>query len=750
MDGSFEVVEKTREPHVQTRHRNSSEKDQRSSFGLPIYTAGNLATQRLLRSGVIRPKLAVSQPGDTYEQEADRLADHVMHIPAPAIQSSCAPVNGATADAIGENDSLLKRKFDQDSSSSTTDAGNGFASGFGTGRALDSTTRTFFENRFARDLSDVLVHADDQAAASATAIQAEAFTVGPNIVFAANRYDPSTFTGKRLLGHELAHVIQQTSGFDKLSRANQAGAGATTVIHRQPAPGLTTEPVPFIENQLKVRFTDPEDPRLIVRVQQLQEAFSLLTIAEARRLLNRLREPGDELAKNFQRLATPSRNKLRAILLRSLPAEVEGKVLGWASTAAAPISVPLVAKIEVTPSKEEPEMFEGYGDIAEARDAVMRRPTICAIVFDKKLGRYRAFETGVPTIRGVPDLRVAASEGGVDYELVEWVNLEGQDLPVQQDRVARIMKARKLFDDYVKTYGYSFLRPTPAGMAALDPAQETALKEVENAYEELFEEALPFAKGEFHFAFEFAAPTAAGQSRELTTADPSRINIDLLDIYAHGRQKMLDPTEELDYPGSHQRVTMKAALEQASPLPYEPYIALARGSLEDEPLETRRVFLHERAHLAHAQRSIQLIELWKAGSPATPFKDWIQNEVKQRRVSSVDAILAIERVEQPSSSLAFNTEVLAEIEGFVSVYHAAPPVKNLALERLPILMNEWLHADPEVKELALRKLHHYYWHMLDQPHRDTFDEYVLDKLFQNTSGPSAAFYQRLSEFSAMP
>jgi hypothetical protein len=71
MDGSFEVVEKTREPHVRTRHRNSSKQDQRSSFGLPIYTAGNLAMQRLLRSGVIRPNLAVSQPGDTYEQEAD-------------------------------------------------------------------------------------------------------------------------------------------------------------------------------------------------------------------------------------------------------------------------------------------------------------------------------------------------------------------------------------------------------------------------------------------------------------------------------------------------------------------------------------------------------------------------------------------------------------------------------------------------------------------------------------------------------
>src|SRR5689334_6594594 len=748
MDGSFAFLEKPAQSRLRSRYRNS-ENDLRSSFDIPRQPAGNLAVQRLLRAEAIYPKVAISHPGDSREQEANRLADHVMHMPAPIIQSSCAPINGATADAIGENDSL-ERKCDHNNSSSTTAAGDGFVSGFGTGHALDATTRTFFENRFARNLSGVRVHADDQAAASAAAIQAEAFTVGPNIFFAANRYDPSTFTGKRLLGHELAHVIQQASGFDKSTRTNQAGAGATTIIHRQPAPGPTAEPVAFIENQLKIRFTDPEDPRLIVRVQQLQQAFSLLTIAEARRLLNRLRESGDELAKNFQRLATPSRNKLRAILLRSLPAEVEGKVLGWASTAAAPISVPLVAKIEVTPSTAEAEMFEGYGDIAVARDAVRRRATICAIVFDKKLGRYRAFETGVPTIRGVADLRVAAAEGGVDYELVDWVNLEGQEPAARQDRLARIIKARKLLDDYVKTYRYSFIRPTPAGMAALDPAQERSLKEVENAYEELFEEALPFAKGEFHFAFEFAAPTAAGQSRELTTADPSRINIDLLDIYAHGRQKMLDPTEDLDYPGGPRRVTMKEALEEASPLPYEPYIALAPGSLEDEPLETRRVFLHERAHLAHAQRSIQLIELWKAGSPATPFKDWIQNEVKQRRVSSVDAILAIERIEQPSSSLAFNTEVLAEVEGFVSVYHVEPAVKNLALERLPILMNEWLNADPEVQELALRKLRHYYWQILDQAHRDTFDEYVLDKLFQNTSGPSAVFYQRLSEFSATP
>ena len=81
MDGSFEVVEKTPEPHVRTRYRNSSKKDQRSSFGLPIYTAGNLAMQRLLRSGVIKTQSCSMPTRRYYEQEADGGRENVpgMH-----------------------------------------------------------------------------------------------------------------------------------------------------------------------------------------------------------------------------------------------------------------------------------------------------------------------------------------------------------------------------------------------------------------------------------------------------------------------------------------------------------------------------------------------------------------------------------------------------------------------------------------------------------------------------------------------
>jgi uncharacterized protein DUF4157 len=76
------------------------------------------------------------------------------------------------------------------------------------GRPLDSQTRAFMEPRFGRDFSDVRVHTDTKAAASAQAVNALAYTVGRDVVFAAGQYAPRTQVGSRLLAHELAHTIQ--------------------------------------------------------------------------------------------------------------------------------------------------------------------------------------------------------------------------------------------------------------------------------------------------------------------------------------------------------------------------------------------------------------------------------------------------------------------------------------------------------------------------------------------------------------
>jgi Domain of unknown function (DUF4157) len=80
------------------------------------------------------------------------------------------------------------------------------------GEPLDESTRTFMERRFGHDFSNVRTHTDAKAEKSAKAINALAYTVGNNIVFARGEYAPHTLTGSRLLAHELTHVVRQHAG----------------------------------------------------------------------------------------------------------------------------------------------------------------------------------------------------------------------------------------------------------------------------------------------------------------------------------------------------------------------------------------------------------------------------------------------------------------------------------------------------------------------------------------------------------
>jgi len=77
------------------------------------------------------------------------------------------------------------------------------------GQPLDASTRAFVEPRFGRDFQHVRVHTGTKAAESAKAVNALAYTVGQDIVFAAGQYNPASHQGQRLLAHELAHTVQQ-------------------------------------------------------------------------------------------------------------------------------------------------------------------------------------------------------------------------------------------------------------------------------------------------------------------------------------------------------------------------------------------------------------------------------------------------------------------------------------------------------------------------------------------------------------
>jgi len=77
------------------------------------------------------------------------------------------------------------------------------------GQPLHAGTRAFMEPRFGHDFSQVRVHTDARAAESARAVNALAYTVGRDVVFGKGEYEPGTSEGKRLMAHELTHVVQQ-------------------------------------------------------------------------------------------------------------------------------------------------------------------------------------------------------------------------------------------------------------------------------------------------------------------------------------------------------------------------------------------------------------------------------------------------------------------------------------------------------------------------------------------------------------
>jgi hypothetical protein len=168
----------------------------------------------------IQPKLRISQPNDPYEKEADRVAEQVMRMPAPALQRTCASciAGGSTCpECDAEKEGLVQPKAERDSDplGSVPDSS---LQDFGSGQPLDSATRGFFEPRFGHDLSDVRVHTGAHAKESARSLSALAYTVGTDVVFDSGRYSPQTGAGQRLLAHELTHVLQQKRESERVVR----------------------------------------------------------------------------------------------------------------------------------------------------------------------------------------------------------------------------------------------------------------------------------------------------------------------------------------------------------------------------------------------------------------------------------------------------------------------------------------------------------------------------------------------------
>lgn len=162
----------------------------------------------------IQTKLAVSAPGDGHEEEADRVSGQLMRGPEPTPRRACECGGGCsgcrTKQPEREGAGLLSRR------AAGASAGGGETAPpvvhevlSQPGRPLDSSTRSFMEPRFGRDLSHVRIHTGRKAAESARAVKALAYTVGSEVVFGDGEFSPHTHAGRRLLAHELVHTLQQ-------------------------------------------------------------------------------------------------------------------------------------------------------------------------------------------------------------------------------------------------------------------------------------------------------------------------------------------------------------------------------------------------------------------------------------------------------------------------------------------------------------------------------------------------------------
>jgi len=172
----------------------------------------------------IQTKLVVGRHDDAYEQEADRVAAQVVSMPAAraggerpagiragsapaAIRRACAACAAAKKD---EDEHVIRAKSGGGHAPTPTpEFGERLGAARGGGRPLAAGERSFFEPRFGHDFSRVRVHTGETAAHMARSIDARAFTSGQDIFVGAGQYDPSSERGRKLMAHELTHVVQQ-------------------------------------------------------------------------------------------------------------------------------------------------------------------------------------------------------------------------------------------------------------------------------------------------------------------------------------------------------------------------------------------------------------------------------------------------------------------------------------------------------------------------------------------------------------
>ncbi|HYJ84864.1 MAG TPA: DUF4157 domain-containing protein [Pyrinomonadaceae bacterium] len=157
----------------------------------------------------LQTKLKLNEPGDIYEREADRIANQLMATPEHNPVSNVPPRIQRFAGQSNRQMDGVPTSVDRTLASP--------------GKPMEPALQQDMESRFGHDFSRVRVHSDRASEQSARDVNAHAYTVGHHIVFGAGAFTPGTNDGRRLIAHELTHVVQQQGGGERSGSANSTG-----------------------------------------------------------------------------------------------------------------------------------------------------------------------------------------------------------------------------------------------------------------------------------------------------------------------------------------------------------------------------------------------------------------------------------------------------------------------------------------------------------------------------------------------
>ena len=284
-----------------------------------------MSTQRLLADNVSlqRSALRVGAVDDPLERDADAVADQVMRMPSPRVGLIHRCPHGCPDEGVIRRRSAKEdkeelthwRSLNEDKELRTKELSvqssavkpqfqvriDPLRQG---GESLAESHRAFFEPRFNANFSTVRIHRNSEAAQTARRINARAFTVGRHIVFGSGQFDLTTWDGRHLLAHELAHVIQSSSQSPPVDRKSSSRFGGGTVetigpptincanvsvIRRKNGEGVVVGSGSTLSEEVRQRLVNPpDDPDDFLRIvaEVAENEVNLPSIFERKRITN--------------------------------------------------------------------------------------------------------------------------------------------------------------------------------------------------------------------------------------------------------------------------------------------------------------------------------------------------------------------------------------------------------------------------------------------------------------------------------